>query len=141
MADDYYITVENKFRKEKRDINVYNQATKGAHIISYNSSVTLPLQSDEEGDYLHISLVSGPGNLWDDCLIDIPLRFDFEFSTEGKVTVKHRGDRLILNIPPGPPTWQLKMTRPAGCPANGREDMVILGDNGMVKSNRKGNFP
>jgi hypothetical protein len=121
------ITVENKLKKEKRDLNVYHQSTRSAHIISHNSSITLPLRTVEEDDFLHISLIRGPGNLWKSCLIDLPSWSDFEFSLEGKVTLTHSGDRTLLKIPPGPPKWELKMTRPAEAPRI-QEDKVTIGN-------------
>jgi hypothetical protein len=128
MAQESGITVKNKLIREKRDINVYHQATRSAHIISRNSSITLPLRNSEESDYLHISVISGPGNLWKNCLINLPSWADFEFSSEGKLAVTHSGDRMVLNIPPGPPTWQLKITRPNGLQMPQAPDHVIIGD-------------
>jgi hypothetical protein len=130
MLHEFEITVKNKLIREKRDINVYHQATRSAHIISRNSSITLPLRNSEEDDYLHISVISGPGNLWKNCLINLPSWADFEFSSEGKITVTHSGDRMVLNIPPGPPTWQLKITRPNGLHMLQPPDQVIVGDEG-----------
>jgi hypothetical protein len=130
MPEEVDIIVENKLIKEKRDINVYHQSTRGAHIISRSSSITLPLRTVEEEDYLHISVISGPGYLWKNCMLDLPSWADFEFSSEGKSTLTHSGDRILLKIPPGPPTWQLKMTMPNGlssiCPSTG--DHVTVGD-------------
>jgi hypothetical protein len=124
------ITMENKLKKEKRDLNVYHQSTRSAHIISHNSSITLPLRTVEEGDFLHISVVSGPGHLWQNCLIDLPSWADFEFSSEGKVTLIHSGDRTLLLIPPGPPTWELKMERQSDLSSISAltEDNVTIGD-------------
>jgi hypothetical protein len=116
MIKDVEITIKNKLVMEKRDINVYHHASGSAHIISYNSSVTLPLGTVSQEDYLHISAVSGPGNLKYDSVIDLPSRVDFELTSEVKVTVTHCGDRTLAKIPPGPPTWMLKITRPN--PAN-----------------------
>ena len=112
MSGEFDVTVENKLIKEKRDINVYHQSTRSAHIISRSSSITLPLRPIADDDYLHISVVSGPGHLWKDCVIDLPSWVNFEFSLEGKAVISHMNDRTFLKIPPGPPTWQLKMTRP-----------------------------
>jgi hypothetical protein len=121
------ITIENKLRKEKRGINVYHHATRSAHIVSYDSSITIPFETDREDDYLHISMVSGPGNLWKDCLADLPTWADFELSAEGKVTLNHSEKRTLVKIPAGPPTWQLKITRPPG--VNGTtEDTVTMGN-------------
>ncbi|MCP5107906.1 MAG: hypothetical protein GY950_31245 [bacterium] len=125
MPEQIDITVENKLEKEKRGLNVYHHSSRGAHLISYNSSVTLPLRSIEAEDYLHISVVRGPGDLRKNCLIDLPSWADFEFSSEGKVTLNHSGDRTLLKIPPGPATWQLKLTLPCTAPET-REDKVIV---------------
>jgi hypothetical protein len=121
------VTVQNKLKKEKRDLNVYHQSTRSAHIISHNSSITLPLRTIGEDDFLHISVVSGPGNLWQNCLIDLPSWANFEFSSEGKVTFTHSSDRTLLKIPPGPPKWELKMTRPAEV-SGIQEDKVTIGN-------------
>jgi hypothetical protein len=130
MPEEVDITVENKLIKEKRDINVYHQSTRGAHIISRSSSITLPLRTVEEEDYLHISVIIGPGNLWKHCLLDLPSWADFEFSSEAKTTLTHSGDRILLKIPPGPPTWQLKMTMPNDLSPIGplTGDHVTVGD-------------
>ena len=130
MTKEYEITVENKLRKDKRSINVYHHSTKGAHIISHNSSITLPLRTDGEDDYMHISVVRGPGNLWKDSLINLPSWVDFECSSERKITVTHSSERTLLKIPPGPPTWQLKMTRPNGSLEEQTPDHIIVSDNG-----------
>jgi len=130
---DFTITVENKLIKEKRDINVYHHSTRSAHIISHNSSITLPLRTVGEDDYLHISIVSGPGNLWKDCLIGLPSWANFEFASEGKLTLTHSSDakRTLLKIPPGPPTWQLKMTRPNGyTKKDNKKENITVGDDG-----------
>lgn len=122
------IKIENKLKHEKRGINVYHHSTRSAHIISYDSSIRIPLKPVKEGDYLHISVVRGPGNLLKDCFVILPSWADCEFSCEGKVTVTHYGDRTILKSQPGPPTWQLKMTYAAGSPGVDSEDIVIVSD-------------
>ena len=123
------IIVENKLIKEKRDIHVYHQSTRSAHIISRSSSITLPLQTTREDDYLYISVVHGPGNLWKESIIDLPSWADFEFSLEGKLALNHFGNRTWLKIPPGPPTWQLKMTRPNDSFPLQMPDHIIIRDN------------
>jgi hypothetical protein len=112
MTDAGNITVENKLILEKRAISVYHHASRGAHLISHNGSVMIPLKPDVEEDYLHISVITGPGRLRNDCLLDIPAVLDFEFAGEGKVVVIHKGGRVLVQIPAGPPVWQLKLTRP-----------------------------
>lgn len=123
------IIVENKLIKEKRDIHVYHQSTRSAHIISRSSSITLPLRTIVEDDYLYISVVRGPGNLWKESVIDLPSWADFEFSLEGKVVITHSGNRTLLKVPPGPPTWQLKMTRPNESFIVQKSDHIIIGEN------------
>ena len=131
MPKEFDITVENKLIQEKRYINVYHQSTRSAHLISYNSSITLPLGTAAENDYLYISAVRSHGNSWKACLIDVPSWADFEFSSEGKVAVAHANDadRIILKVPPGPPTWQLKMTQSTATLMGRWSDNVIIRDN------------
>jgi hypothetical protein len=136
MSEGTDIIVENKFILEKRDISIYHHSTGSAHIISQNSSITLPLREVGQGDYLHLSVVSGPGDLQYDCWVDLPSRLDFQFSSAGKVTgfaFTHSGDRSLLKISPGPPNWQLKLTRPTDLSSTGRlsNDNVIVGSNGI----------
>ena len=139
MPEEIEIKVENKLVIEKRDLNVYHYSTQSAHIISHNSSITLPLGSNGENDYLHISVVKGPGYLENNCLIDIPSWADFDFTSRESVTgisITHSheqsGARTIVKIPPGPPAWGLKITRPTRLYSNGRftkkKDHVIISD-------------
>jgi hypothetical protein len=128
MTKEVNITVENKLVMEERDMNVYHHSTRSAHLISHNSSVTLPLSPVMEDDYLHISIVSGPGHLENKSVVNLPSWADFEFSSEGNITVTHSGDRTLLKIPPGLPNWQLKMTRPAASYINKSSDCVFIGD-------------
>ncbi|MFC2141150.1 hypothetical protein ACFLQP_02515 [Acidobacteriota bacterium] len=132
MAEGFNITVKNKLLEEKRYINVYHQSTKSAHIISYDNSITLPLGTVEESDFLYISAVKSQGNLWKACLINVPSWADFEFSLDGKVAIVHSNDkdRTILKIPPGPPTWQLKMTQSTAVLMGRLSDHIIIRDNG-----------
>jgi hypothetical protein len=130
MTKDMNMIIQNKLALEKRDLNIYHHSTHSAHLISYHRSITLPLGSVETGDYLHISLVSGPGPLKRDCRIDLPLWVDFEFSLDGKVTVIHPGDtqRIRLIISPGPLTWQLRVTRSDGSRFLPPADHVTISD-------------
>jgi hypothetical protein len=116
MADAENITVENRLIHEKRAISVYHQASRGAHLISQNGSVIISLKPEVEEDYLHISVITGPGRLRNDCVLEIPGGLDFEFEGEGKVMVAHKRGWLMVRIPAGPPVWQLKITRPTGLP-------------------------
>jgi hypothetical protein len=112
MKKMFNITVWNKLIKERRDINVYHHSRNSAHIISSNSSVTRGIMSKEADDFLHISVVSGPGYLKNYCILDVPSFLDFKFSLAGEVILFHMGERTLLKIPPGPPIWQLKMIIP-----------------------------
>jgi hypothetical protein len=122
------ISVENRLILEKRDMNVYHHASRSAHMISYNNSITVPLRADIEEDYLHISIVSGPGHLKNRSVVNLPSWLDFEFLSEGKITVNHANDRTLLIIPPGFPSWQLRMTRSISGRPNPPPDRVTIGD-------------
>lgn len=139
MPEEIEMTVENKLITEKRDLNVYHHTTQSAHIISHNSSITLPLAANGEKDYLQISVVKGPGYLEKYCLIDIPSWFDFNFICKESVTgisITHShepgGARTILKIPPGPPAWELKITRPTSLESNAqfskKKDYLVIGN-------------
>jgi hypothetical protein len=122
------ITVENKLLLDKRDMNVYHHSTRSAYMISYDSAITLPLRPLLEDDYVHISVVSGPGHLENNSVVNLPSWVDFEFSSRGDVIVTHCGDRTLLKIPPGPPTWQLKMTPSVTSLSNKLSDHIIVCD-------------
>jgi hypothetical protein len=139
MPEKIEITVQNKLITEKRDINVYHHWTQSAHIISHNSSITIPLATNGEKDYLHISVVKGPGYLEKNCLINLPSWIDFDFTSRENVTgisISHSYDpdvaRTILKIPPGPPAWELKITMSTRLDSDGRftkkKDRVIISD-------------
>jgi hypothetical protein len=132
MAKEINITIENKLVMEKRDMNVYHHSTRSAHLISHASSITLPLKSDIEDDYLHISVVSGPGRLEGNCVVNLPSWVDFELYSAGDATVTHLGERVLLKIPPGPPTWQLKMKRSISSIIDQSTDHITIGDDQLV---------
>jgi hypothetical protein len=124
------ITVENNLVTEKRALNVYHHTlpTGSSHIISHGNSVTFPLKSGEENEYLHVSVIRGPGDLRENCSLNLPSWLDFEFSTGGKVMVAHSGGRTKLNIPPGPPDWQLKIKQPPAAHDAAAKDVIIISD-------------
>ncbi len=97
-------------------------------MISHDSSITLPLKSVIEDDYLHITIVSGPGRLEGNCVVNIPSWVDFELSSAGDATVAHLGERTLLRIPSGPPTWQLRMTRAVSSLIDQPLDHITIGD-------------
>jgi len=106
------MTVRNKLITEKRDLNVYHHSRKSAYMISHGNSITIPLGTVENEDYLHLSIVSGPGSMGKDYWINLPSWCDFTVSGLGNGDLTHSGNRTLLKIPPGPPVWQLKITRP-----------------------------
>lgn len=128
MKKEIKITIENKLVMEKRDMNVYHHSSNSTHLISFNSSVTLPLRTIMEEDYLHVSIVSGPGHLKGRSIVNLPSWLDFEFSSRDDLTVTHSDKRTLLKIPAGPPTWQLKMTRRDNSLINHLTDRVTIGD-------------
>lgn len=122
------ITVKNKFSLEKRDLNVYHHSSRSAHMISHDSSVTLPLKPFMENDYLHISVVSGPGNLKYMSVVDLPSWADFECYSERAVIVTHLGDRTLVRIPGGTPPWQLRITQSSNSAVKGQSNWITIGD-------------
>ena len=133
MVKGINITVLNKIITEKRDLNVYHHSKRSAYIISHGNSITIPLGTIEDGDYLHLSIVSGPGRLENDCWLDIPSWCDLTVSSLGNGDLIHSGDRTLLRIPPGPPVWQLKITRSSGYVHPPIEDYITIG-NGEYKT-------
>lgn len=124
----FEITVRNRLVTEKRDMNVYHHADRSANLISHSSSITIALNTVEEDDYLHISVVRGPGKLKKHCVIDLPSRVNFNFSLVGNGTITHSNGRNLLAIPPGPPVWQLRITLPSGHVNTSTEDYITIGD-------------
>ena len=100
-------------------------------MISHESSITLPFKTVIENDYLHISIVSGPGRLEGNCVVNLPSWIDFELSSAGDAALTHSGDRTLLKIPPGPPTWQLKMTRSLDSIIDQSLARITVGDDGV----------
>jgi hypothetical protein len=106
------ITIENKLRIEERDMNVYHHAGRSSHMISHNSSITLPLRPVTENDYLYISLIRGPGHIKNICVVDIPSWINFEFlSSVDNIMITRFRNRTLVTIPPGLPGWEIKLTR------------------------------
>lgn len=128
MAKEIKIKVENRFAIEKRAMNVYHHYDRSTHLISYGSSVELPLKPAGENDFLHISIVAGPGPLEGPCIVNLPHWIDFQFSPGGEVDVTHPENRTLLKIPPGPPVWQLKLTRSSSTFFKQTSDRITVGD-------------
>lgn len=128
MPEGIDMIVRNNLVTEKRDMNVYHHATRSAYMISHNNSITVPLGTIEDGDYLHLSIVSGPGSLEKECWINLPSWCNFTISGLGNGDITHRDERTLLRLPPGPPVWQLKITRSSGHVHTPIEDYVSIGD-------------
>ncbi len=130
MPEGIDITVRNRLVTEKRDLSIYHHAKRGAYLISHGNSITIPLGTSGEGDFLHLSMVSGPVSMEKECLLNIPSWCHFTVSGlgNGDISFLGNGTGTILRIPPGPPVWQLKITRPSGHVKELMEDYVIIGD-------------
>jgi hypothetical protein len=120
--------VQNKLITEKRDLNVYHNANRSAYMISHGNSINIPLGTVEDGDYLYLSIVSGPGSMEKDCWINMPSWCDFTVSGLGNGDFIHSGDRMLLKIPPGPPVWQLKITHSSTSADSTINNYVTIGD-------------
>lgn len=111
MLKEIKLIIENKLVLEKRDLNVYCHAARSSHIISFNSSITLPLKSYEENDYLYLSPISGPGDTKNGCTVSLPFWIDFEFyNLSTNITLSRLQNILLLHLPPGFSGWELKLT-------------------------------
>ena len=134
MPEGIRLKIQNNLSAEKRDLNVYQHVTRSAYIISHGNTVSIPLKTAGNCDYLHISVVSGPGRLEKECFVNIPSWCDFTVSSLGYGDISHSDDRILIKIPPGHPVWQLKIT----CPYNGThipaEDFINIGDSNSSRS-------
>ncbi len=128
MPEQTEITVINKLAAEQRDLNVYHLNGKSANLISHGRSLKLTLQPAETGDYVHISVVRGPGSLAHNCLINMPSLVDFNFTGIRDGDLIHQGNRTLLTIPPGPPDWQIEITRPSKLNNTLGEDFIAIED-------------
>lgn len=133
MEKEIEITVENKLVMEERDMNVYHHATKSAYIVSCGNSVTVPLRTELENDYLHVSLISGPGYLDCNSMVSLPSWAKFEFSSMRDVTVSHSDGKMLVKIPPGLPLWELRLTRPHSPLIKQLRGSVVIGDDRMER--------
>ncbi len=137
MRNEVEITVENRMVLEKRTLSIYHKGRDSTHLIHSSSSLTVVLKAAED-DYLHISPVSGPGDLKNDCVLRIPSWADFQFSSEGKISLSHWGKLFLLTVPAGTAPWELRMTRPA-CPGVSPSSYeVIINDNVSFQIKDKG---
>ncbi|MGD2090496.1 MAG: hypothetical protein PVH61_30270 [Candidatus Aminicenantes bacterium] len=99
MPEKIEITVRNKLVNEKRDLNVYHHSTRSAYMISHGNAITIPLGTVQDREYLHFSIVSGPGSMEKDYWINLPSWCDFTISGLGNGDLTHSGNRILLKIP------------------------------------------
>ncbi|MCK5059241.1 MAG: hypothetical protein KAT34_21510 [Candidatus Aminicenantes bacterium] len=132
MSEGIEIKVLNKFLAEKRDLSVYHHAARSANLIGIDSRITFPLRTVEEEDYVHISVVRGPGSLKQECVVDLPFWLDFDFSSVEEGVIRRTGNRTLLTIPPGPPGWQVKVTRSPGAADIPAVDYITIGNSDQV---------
>ena len=113
MADMINIIIINRLVKEKRYLTIYHHGTGSSHLVSDKKEVAVSLNLKTKKDYLTISVTGEPGHMWKGCRVDLPSWLDFDFLTTDSVTLGHRGsgERVVIDVPPGLPNWQLKITR------------------------------
>ncbi len=114
MSETLYVVINNLVLREKREISVYHHGTRGAHLISPNSSVKLPLRMESKGDYLHISPVMGPGFILSRWVVCFPGFLTFECDIDRKLSVRQGPGETCIKIPPGAPNWHVKVMLPPG---------------------------
>lgn len=110
MENTIEIKFDNKLLIEKRDLNIYHRKNKGTHLISYGSSVKIPLQIMSEGDYVNLSVAVGPGYMERQNTVELPYWLNYEVLSEGRIGATHTGGRIRLKFPAGLPEWTLKLS-------------------------------
>ena len=118
----FSIDVENKFRKGRRGIIVYDSSEKQDWILPWKNNgqgtklkkFMLPADSGKDDDYLNIAVAPGGGKLGRSKIV-LPANIPFTFIPGGidSITIIPSGDRVYIKIPEGPPTWQLKIMKPS----------------------------
>ncbi|MGD2092944.1 MAG: hypothetical protein PVH61_42670 [Candidatus Aminicenantes bacterium] len=111
------IEVKNNFKRGKRGIIVHDSSQKQNWIVPWekNGQGDTKQEFDFPGgkdDYLVIAVTPGAGDLkW--CKAELPTTLPFIFIPGGMekigILTSSDGERTTLRIPPGPPTWQLKI--------------------------------
>jgi hypothetical protein len=124
------IEVKNNFKKGKRGIIVHDSSQKQDWIVPWEKNgrgdtkqeFDFPTGKD---DYLVIAVTPGAGDL-KGCKAELPAALPFIFTPGGmekmKILTSSDGERTTLRIPPGPPTWQLKIKNPLKAADLGRGD-------------------
>jgi len=129
MRNSIKLKIRNELALDQRDMTIYHQATKITSIISSGRFVSVTLGPEEDGDYLHISIPGGPGELKHLCRVSLPTGIDYDLSDTPGFAASSSNDRILLTIPPGTPQWQLKLTyagQKRGKPK--KEEIIILSD-------------
>ena len=113
------IQVKNNFKKGKRGIIVHDSSQKQDWIVPWgkNGQGDTTQEFDIPGgkdDSLVIAVTPGAGDLkW--CKAELPAALPFIFIPGGMeklgILTSSDGERTTLRIPPGSPTWQLKIRR------------------------------
>lgn len=112
MNKKHKILVENNMIIERREINIYHHSRTRTFLHNYDNAVAIDLKSTDEFDYIHLSIVKGPWNLQNECLIKFPDKLDLELSTNnlhGCIHFIQSGHKTLLKIPPGSPNWEVKI--------------------------------
>jgi hypothetical protein len=114
------IEVKNNFKRGKRGIIVHDSSKKQDWIVPWekNALGDTTQEFDFPGgtdDYLVIAVTPGAGDLkW--CKAELPAALPFIFIPGGMekigILTSSDGERTTLRIPPGSPTWQLKIRQP-----------------------------
>lgn len=130
MPDILILEIQNRLVNEKKCIEVYHYITGITDTISFNHSITLPLQTfapDQNPDFLQINLENEAGYLNGDCRVDLPSWVSFDFFSNDclGLTVSHLVNRTLLRISPGPPTWKLKISRPGDSIIQTNDNVII----------------
>ncbi len=118
---------ENKLLTGKRDLNIYHRDHRGTHLISCGSTVSIPLKTISEEDYINLSVAVGPGYMEHQSVVDLPSWLDYEVLSEGRFGASRCGDRTRLKFPAGLPEWTLKITL-STCQCGVFSERVIIND-------------
>ena len=132
MREILYFKIENQLKFEKREIKVSHHSTAKDITLDYEVSTSnkfglLP----EGGDHLLMEIV-GAEALSRNCWVRLPRKGNVMFIPEENQSIEYvnTDDGIFMKIPPGPPTWKLKFSRPAWLSIPGKpiEDNVTISD-------------
>jgi hypothetical protein len=132
MREILYFKIENLLKFEKREIKVSHhsaakEVTLGYEVSTSNNFGLLPAG----GDHLLVEIV-GAGALNRNCWVKLPKKGNVMFIPEENQYIEciNTNEDIFMKIPPGPPTWKLKITRPSGLSVPGKpiEDNVTISD-------------